>query len=81
LQLARAPLTLGAFITLFLIFNSVILLPFSFGIFKDTQFRLRNSIPAVMLQDNVFIDVVDGMTMSPRTYSSMTHDQRTASSP
>ena len=27
------------------------------------QFKLRNTIPTVMLQDNVFIDVVDGMTM------------------
>ncbi|MEK9553702.1 MAG: LptF/LptG family permease, partial [Alphaproteobacteria bacterium] len=25
--------------------------------------KLRNTIPTVMLQDNVFIDVVDGMTM------------------
>ena len=62
-QLARAPLALGLLVTGFLIFNSVVLLPFSFGIYKQIQFKLRNSIPTVMLQDNVFIDVVDGMTM------------------
>ena len=62
-QLARAPVVLGVLITLFLSLNSVILLPLSYGIFKETQFRLRTSIPAVLLQDNVFIDVVDGMTM------------------
>ena len=62
-QLARAPLALGAIVTMFLILNSVVFLPFSFGIYKDVQFRLRTTIPSVMLQDNVFIDVVSGMTM------------------
>lgn len=62
-QLARAPMALGLLVTGFLIFNSVVLLPFSFGIYKQIQFKLRNAIPTVMLQDNVFIDVVDGMTM------------------
>ena len=38
-------------------------LPQSFGIYKRVQFEVRNSLPSVMLQDNVFIDVVDGMTM------------------
>jgi lipopolysaccharide export system permease protein len=62
-QLARAPMALGLLVTSFLVFNSVILLPFSFSIYKQIQFKLRNAIPTVMLQDNVFIDVVDGMTM------------------
>jgi len=62
-QLARAPMALGLLVTSFLVFNSVILLPFSFSIYKQIQFNLRNSIPTVMLQENVFIDVVDGMTM------------------
>ena len=63
LQLARAPLALGILLTLVLIVNSVMVLPQSFGIYKRVQFEVRNSIPAVMLQDNVFIDVVDGLTM------------------
>jgi len=62
-QLARAPLALGLLVTGLLAFNSVVLLPYSFGIYKQIQFKLRNSIPTVMLQDNVFIEVVDGMTM------------------
>ena len=62
-QLARAPIALGLLMTCFLVFNSVVLLPFSFSIYKQVQFKLRNAIPTVMLQDNVFIDVVDGMTM------------------
>lgn len=63
LQLARAPLTLGVLLTSLLILNSAIVLPQSFGIYKRVQFEVRNSIPTVMLQDNVFIDVVDGLTM------------------
>ena len=63
LQLARAPLALGILLTLVLIVNSVMVLPQSFGIYKRVQFEVRNSIPTVMLQDNVFIDVVDPNTM------------------
>lgn len=63
LQLARAPLALGILLTLVLIVNSVMVLPQSFGIYKRVQFEVRNSIPTVMLQDNVFIDVVEGLTM------------------
>ena len=63
LQLARAPLTLGVLLTVVLILNSVLVLPQSFGVYKRVQFEVRNSIPSVMLQDNVFIDVVDGLTM------------------
>ena len=55
LQLAR-PLALGILLTLVLIVNSVMVLPQSFGIYKRVQFEVRNSIPTVMLQDNVFID-------------------------
>lgn len=62
-QLARAPLALAMGVSAILALNSTVLLPFSFGIYKETQFKLRNSIPAVMLREGVFIDVVDGMTM------------------
>jgi lipopolysaccharide export system permease protein len=63
LQLARAPIALGVLLTILLILNSTILLPTSFGIYKQVQFKVRNNIPTVMLQDDVFIDVVDGLTM------------------
>ena len=63
LQLARAPIALGILLSTALMLNSTILLPMSFGVYKQVQFKVRNSIPAIMLQDDVFIDVVDGMTM------------------
>ncbi len=63
LQLARAPITLAIGVTAVLALNSTVVLPFSFGIYKEMQFKLRNSIPAVLLREGVFIDVVDGMTM------------------
>ena len=63
LQLAKAPIALGIFLTAFLAFNSVYLLPTSFGVYKDLQFKLRNSIPTILLRERVFIEVVDGMTM------------------
>ena len=63
LQLARAPIALGVLLSTALMLNSTILLPLSFGVYKQVQFKVRNSIPAIMLQEDVFIDVVDGMTM------------------
>ena len=63
LQLAKAPIALGLLMTGFLAVNSVYILPASFGVYKDLQFKLRNSIPDILLRDGVFIDVVDGMTM------------------
>ena len=63
LQLARAPIMLAIGVTAILVLNSTVVLPFSFGIYKEMQFKLRNSIPAVLLREGVFIDVVDSMTM------------------
>ncbi len=63
LQLSKAPIALGIILTTFLIVNSVYILPNSFAKYKDLQFKLRNSIPTILLRDSVFIEVVDGMTM------------------
>jgi len=63
LQLAKAPIALGILLTGFLAVNSVYILPASFGVYKDLQFKLRNSIPAILLRDGVFIEVVDDITM------------------
>ena len=63
LQLAKAPIALGIFLSSFLMVNSVYILPASFGVYKDLQFKLRNSIPEILLRDGVFIEIVDGMTM------------------
>lgn len=84
LQLARAPIALAIGVTAILVLNSTVVLPFSFGIYKEMQFKLRNSIPAVLLREGVFIDVVDGMTMliGEQTEDGMArdiflHDERT----
>ncbi len=76
LQLARAPIALAIGVTAILVLNSTVVLPFSFGIYKEMQFKLRNSIPAVLLREGVFIDVVDGMTMliGEKTEDGMAHD-------
>ena len=63
LQLAKAPIALGVLLTTFLALNTVYILPTSFGVYKDLQFKLRNSIPTILLRDGVFIEVVDDMTM------------------
>jgi lipopolysaccharide export system permease protein len=63
LQLAKAPIALGILLTTFLAVNTVYILPTSFGVYKDLQFKLRNSIPSILLRDGVFIEVVDDMTM------------------
>jgi len=63
IQLCKAPIALGIILTTFLIINSVYLLPNSFAKYKDLQFKMRNSIPTILLRDSVFIEVVDGMTM------------------
>ena len=63
LQLAKAPIALGIMLTAFLAFNSVYLLPTSFGAYKDLQFKLRNGVPTILLRDRVFIEVVDDLTM------------------
>ena len=63
LQLAKGPIALGILLTTFLAVNTVYILPTSFGVYKDLQFKLRNSIPSILLRDGVFIEVVDDMTM------------------
>jgi len=63
LQLAKAPIALGVLLTTFLALNTIYILPTSFGVYKDLQFKLRNSIPIILLRDGVFIEVVDDMTM------------------
>ena len=63
LQLAKAPIALGVLLTTFLAVNTIYILPTSFGVYKDLQFKFRNSIPTILLRDGVFIEVVNDMTM------------------
>ena len=62
-QIGRAAIYAGCTISVLLAVNSVFVLPASFSSYKELQFKVRNNIPAIMLQENVFIDIVDGMTI------------------
>ena len=62
-QLAKAPIALGLVLSAFLTINSIYILPSSFQTYKDLQFKLRHSIPTVLLREGVFIGIVDGLTM------------------
>ena len=62
-QLAKAPIALGLLLTAFLTVNSVYILPHSFQTYKNTQFKLRHTIPTVLLRVGVFIEIVDDLTM------------------
>lgn len=63
LQFARVPIFFGVLMTTFLVINSVYLLPASFTGFKEAQFRLRAAIPKILIQDRVFIDITEGLTI------------------
>lgn len=62
-QFTTAPLLLGLICTLFLVLNSVVLLPQGFGAFKERQLALRTAIPKVLLQDKVFVDLSPNLTI------------------
>ena len=62
-QLAKAPIALGLLLSAFLAVNSIYILPTSFQIYKTLQFKLRHSIPTVLLREGVFIEIVDDLTM------------------
>ena len=55
LQLSIAPITFSLILCLLLFFNSLVLLPISFSKFKTVQDDVRNTIPKLLIQDNVFI--------------------------
>ena len=62
-QFALSPIIFGLTITMFLLFNSTVLLPNAFGMFKQTQFEVRASIPKVLIQDRVFVDLGKDLTL------------------
>jgi len=63
LQFGRMPALFGLFLTGCLYINSVYLLPASFSEFKNIQTKVRNSIPKLLIQDNIFIDIADDLTL------------------
>ncbi len=65
-SLARPALILGAAATLIGYGLSLYLVPTSFRTFKDLQFRLRNAVSTVVLQEGVFNSVMKGVTVYVR---------------
>ena len=63
LQLSIAPVLFSISLSAFLFFNSLILLPLSFTGFKTVQDEVRNTIPKLLIQDNVFIDIDQNLTI------------------
>ena len=63
LQFGRVPIVFGAALTFALLINSVYILPASFSTFKEVQAEVRGSLPKLLIQDNVSIDIADDLTL------------------
>jgi len=59
----RGPLVLGVVITALLYVNSVFILPLTFSGYKNMINSIRTSAPIVVLQEGVFIDLDNGLTV------------------
>lgn len=62
-KIAQAPLAIGGLLTLFLYINSVFILPLTFNGYKTIINSLRTSAPIVTLQEGVFTDITEGLTI------------------
>ncbi len=62
-QFSKMPLLFGLLLTVILSVNSVVVLPYGYSKFKELQTLVRASIPKLLVQDNVFIDIADDMTL------------------
>ena len=62
-QLSIAPIFFSLILCFLLFFNSLVLLPISFSKFKTVQDDVRNTIPKLLIQDNVFIDIDKNLTI------------------
>ena len=62
-QFSKMPLLFGLLLTAILSVNSVVILPYGYSKFKELQTLVRASIPKLLVQDNVFIDIADDMTL------------------
>jgi lipopolysaccharide export system permease protein len=63
ISLAKPALWLSILGTLLCYSLTIYVLPSSFRAFKDLQFKLRNSFPAVLLQEGVFSQISKGITV------------------
>lgn len=87
-QLARAALLLCALCVIAGYGMTIYLQPASFRAFKDLQFELRNDLSTVLLQDGVFNEIEEGLTVYVRErldngelLGIMVHDQRNPEQP
>ena len=64
IQLSIAPIMFSLILCLLLFLNSLVILPYSFTKFKTVQDDVRNTIPKLLIQDNVFIDIDKNLTIS-----------------
>ena len=62
-QFSRMPVVFGAVLSALLMLNSVVFLPYGFSKFKELQTIVRASIPKLLVQDNVFMDIADDLTL------------------
>ena len=62
-RIAQAPLMVGGLLTIFLYINSVVILPLTYSGYKSIINSLRTSAPIVTLQEGVFTDITDGLTI------------------
>lgn len=62
-QFSKMPILFGFILTAILTVNSVVVLPYGFSKFKELQTLVRASIPKLLVQDNVFMDIADDMTL------------------
>ncbi len=62
-QFSKTPVLFGLLLTVILSVNSIVILPYGYSKFKELQTLVRASIPKLLVQDNVFIDIADDMTL------------------
>src|SRR5690606_9257528 len=67
--LARAAIVMAVLVTGVCYAITIYFMPASYREFKDLQFTLRNSLPTVMLQEGVFNNLSDGLTVYIRERS------------
>jgi lipopolysaccharide export system permease protein len=82
-QLARPAILLGLVVTALCYLITLYLLPASFREFKDRQWSLRSDYSTVLLQEGIFAEVEDGLTVYVRARTNdgtllgvMVHDSR-----
>jgi lipopolysaccharide export system permease protein len=88
LQIARPAIILAGFVTLTVYSITLYLLPVSYRAFKELQNDIRSDYSAVLLQEGVFNNVAEGITVYVRERGSdgelrgiLVHDSREAGRP